>query len=428
MSNFVPIDDLFDKSDEDRKQYYLDACEFLGVPPELNLLKFFENTTQSGKRSLILYALRGATDIIRANRKISVDSISQHDGQGYISFTATGSDPDGRKEMATGVAHIEGLTGKNFENSVKRAQTEALRRMTLQFAGGGFLDESELAPQFETNIPANTSLAELAKPAPTPTVAVNQEKGMDITEMNKQFVATLSNDAITGKVPEGKDVILSDAQDGPYPGIEVKPEISADSTQQSTQEKPKRKYTRRRNTVTLESPGQAVPENPQPITFVPTDKATQDQIAKVMLVNGTPEQQKEALAYAGVQVPVIQAPVVQPTLVMQAPVVQAPQASIVPVEGLPTPEQQKIYRERLGVYANDVLPMKGGMMPVSGYGGVTMRLRAFAILQLGGQKKDVTKFTTQEWETFLEFLDQYLAKNGAKELVNYIDKALGVIQ
>src|ERR1700676_5362051 len=75
-----------------------------------------------------------------------------------------------------------------------------------------------------------------------------------------------------------------------------------------------------------------------------------------------------------------------------------------PVEGLPSPEQLKSYRERLGVYANDILPMKGNMMPVSGHGGVTMRLRAFAILQLGGEKKDVMKFTSLEWETFLEFL------------------------
>jgi hypothetical protein len=83
----------------------------------------------------------------------------------------------------------------------------------------------------------------------------------------------------------------------------------------------------------------------------------------------------------------------------------------------------KGYRERLKVYANDVLPKQGGMMPSEGYGGVTMKLRTFAQLQVG--VGSVAAFTADQWEMLFEFLDGHLKQFGAKELVAYIDKAIG---
>jgi hypothetical protein len=86
--------------------------------------------------------------------------------------------------MATGAATIEGLKGKALEVEVMKAQTRALRRMTLQFAGGGFLDESEIA-SFESNIPSSINLADLAAP-----VDMNHAAGKDITQPTEAKLKT----------------------------------------------------------------------------------------------------------------------------------------------------------------------------------------------------------------------------------------------
>jgi hypothetical protein len=86
-------------------------------------------------------------------------------------------------------------------------------------------------------------------------------------------------------------------------------------------------------------------------------------------------------------------------------------------------EKMKAYRERLKIYANDILPKQGGMMPSEGIGGVTMKLRKFALLQVGAT--DTTAFTEDQWQMLFEFLDGHLKQFGAKELAIYIDKSIG---
>ncbi len=108
---FTPMYDLESLTEDQRKLYYLSACEYFKVPPELNLLAFFYMDSGEGKRNLVLYAKKGATDIIRGNLQISTISLEQANGPGYVSWVVKGQDKTGRVEQAVGSASIEGLRG-----------------------------------------------------------------------------------------------------------------------------------------------------------------------------------------------------------------------------------------------------------------------------------------------------------------------------
>lgn len=410
MASFTPVDNLGDFSDAQKAAYYNAACEFLGVPKELNLLKYFWADQVEGKRNLILYATRGATDIIRDNRNISVTSLVQHDGPGYVSFTATasatGSNGESRFEMATGASSTEGLKGKALEIAVMFAQTKALRRVTLQFAGGGFLDESEVV-SFETNIPASTSLSELSKLPTGATVEPNNAPGKDVTpevvklelkpETPAEFTVRmdgLRKDAIEAVAAKNAVVVASTPTPAPA-------------------EEPKRR--KRRNAVTLESPGQPTPAAPPAPLPVPPVPAVQVATPPVVQVTVPPPVVQAVAPPVNTLVP----PSTLPAVSISIP----PFVTPVVVVGAPTPEQLKEYRTKLAKYANDILP-SGGMMPTAGVGGVTMKLRNFANLQLGTQ--DVMRATAEQWDELLEFLDGFVASKGAAELVKYIDTAIGV--
>lgn len=394
---FIPLDDLSEKTEAQRGQYYKDACTYLGVPEELNVLKWFWDDSKLGKRPLILYATRGATDIIRGNRSISTLDLIQKDGGGYVTFTAVGQDPTGRIERAIGVAHLEGKSGAAFENAIKKAQTEAGRRMTLQFAGGGFLDESEL-PIFETNIPQAASLAELAK---GPVVAINDEPGKDVTAFVIATEAAVANRETPAESPEQFSERMEKMRNDAV--------ASLPSNQPATPEAPVVRKTRKRktaNTVSLDAPISANVETAPLVEKSPN--------ADILESRQTPTLE----SVPAVQPSAVPTPVSSVEAAAPAPAVPTPL-----IEGLPTADQLKDYRARLGKFANDVLP-SGGMMPTADVGGVTQKLRKFASLQIGAS--DVMKATAEQWEDLMSFLDTYLASKGAAELVKYIDTAIGV--
>lgn len=452
MSSFVPLDDLADKNDQQRQEYYLAACDFLQVPPELNLLKYFF-TGEAPKRKLILYATRGATDLIRERMRISTVSLTQHDGPGYVSFTATGKDPNGRLEMATGVASTEGLKGDALGVAITIAQTKASRRMTLQFAGGGFLDETELPTGITPvePLPPGVSLAQLFTPAPS--VAPNSAPGKDVT--TEQILTATAIPGLGPLVPDLKADYVKDkeqqefsdrmeklrreaisslsTQNPPKEGVSLQTIVSPNAeTPQTSEIKPKR--TRRsRNTVSLDSPGQPVQTVIPPgnidangvITPVETP-AEKTFAADVKLNAAVAESMKTAPQPVQVVAVPAQAVAAAPAQADSAPVVliQIPSAAPIEALDLPSADQLKEYRVRLAKYANDILP-NGGMIPTEGIGGVTMKLRKFAGLQLG-ETKDVMKFSTDQWTELLDFLDSYTESNGAAKLVAYIDKVVGV--
>ena len=240
---FTPIQGSLEKlTEQERADYVARACDYLSIPNDLNLIDLIWLDSGDGSRNLTLYLKRGGTDLIRNKRGINVISLMPANGEGYVAFVATGKDSAGRQEMAVGSAATRGLSGQSIATAVMLSQTRALRRMTLQFVGGGFLDESEVQ-EVTTNINTASNLQQIARPA-QPTVAPATEAGKDITSPKPEPL-----DSAAGAIP------------------------SNGSSPSETVRKPRKKRT-----VTLDSP-EVVPEptdQPRiPTTMFPTSSQSE---------------------------------------------------------------------------------------------------------------------------------------------------------
>jgi hypothetical protein len=197
---FKIIHELENLTEVEREQYAADASVYFGLEPGLGGLDFIWMNHESGFRKLVLYARRGITDILRDKHGISVTQVLQASINGSLATTATGRDVNGRQEIAVGSHWIEGLVGKSLDDAIMTSQTRALRRLTLQFVGGGILDESELG-----NVAIRTT--QEAAPVPTlPSVAPNPAPGKDVTvcpnrETKEAFIARLNAEEPKSKKP-----------------------------------------------------------------------------------------------------------------------------------------------------------------------------------------------------------------------------------
>jgi hypothetical protein len=177
---------LSEMSNEQREQHRIAVCVALGLDPDPRLgnLDYAWMPAENGMKNLVLYAKRGITEQLRDINDVNITSLEQHDGPGYVSFKVTATNKKGRQEIAVGAHETEGLKGKRLADGIATAQTRALRRVTLQFAGYGVLDESEINTQPTAAIAPESSLAQLSgSPVvmPPPQVAPSQAPGKDIT-------------------------------------------------------------------------------------------------------------------------------------------------------------------------------------------------------------------------------------------------------
>lgn len=131
--------DLSKLSPTERSHYYMKVCESVGLNP---LTKPFEYITLNNK--LTLYALRAATDQLRAIHKVSVVDLTENERDDVYIVTAKMQNGDGRTDMAKGAVKISGLKGDALANAIMKAETKAKRRATLSICGLGFLDETEI--------------------------------------------------------------------------------------------------------------------------------------------------------------------------------------------------------------------------------------------------------------------------------------------
>src|SRR5579859_6450612 len=115
---FVPRSDIDRMSEQEQHQYYLDACAYFGVPPELNVLVFTYLDSGDGARHKVLIAKKGATDIIRNHLGIDVLDLTDKVINGSAVFTSKGRNSKGRIEMATGSKYIEGLKGQELDAAI----------------------------------------------------------------------------------------------------------------------------------------------------------------------------------------------------------------------------------------------------------------------------------------------------------------------
>ncbi len=131
--------DLSKLTPAERMSYYRQVCESTGLNP---LTKPFDYLTLNGK--MVLYALRGATDQLRAIHKVSVVESTETEREGVLIVTTKVQNADGRTDIARGAVNIAGLKGEVLANAILKAETKAKRRATLSICGLGLLDETEV--------------------------------------------------------------------------------------------------------------------------------------------------------------------------------------------------------------------------------------------------------------------------------------------
>ena len=391
QKKFSPIlGDLSKLTAEAQNEYVLAICEFLDVPPELGLIGLSWMDSGDGARNLTPYVRRGATDIIRNRRGIDIDSLVESNGSEYVGWIVRGHDNTGRHEMAVGAVSTDGIKGRAIADAVKTSQTQALRRMTLQFAGGGFLDESEIHEK--TSSLSNSAAAlELLPRAPAPTVMPNVEAGKDIT--NSESVPK----------PEQSTVLATDAESS---GQDTPPRVNVSSAP-ILEETPK-KRGRRRKTVSLDSPS-TPPSASEP--------------AASAVAAPLPEQPVEALVTAGEPLarPEKQAPSAH---LLPVPVVRETSPEV-PSDGgeIPTKEQEEEFRNRLSKYINEILP-PAGFLQSEKCGTRNNKMKLF--MKAMFPKANLKMISVGQWKYLLTFLDDH-AKVGVESLVQLINKQIGDI-
>jgi hypothetical protein len=454
---FKPVYDLESLTEAQRQEYYLNACEHYGIPPELNALAFIWMDSNDGKRNLVLYAKKAATDIIRGIRGITTTSLTKFDGEGYIGWIAEGKDSTGRAEIAVGTASTEGLRGQSMAMMAMLAQTRATRRMTLQFVGG-LLDESEL-PATVTNIGrSGASLASLSTvPAPVqPSVAPNSDAGVDVTP--KTFLTDPLGKSLPAQIfsleppfqveprpsvaqnPPEKEVSLHRISNPslapkPFSGGDITPKTVETIEQIMEPEAKKRPGRRRKSEIVLDCPASEDFGAP----YLGPEKSTElstvaDKVAehKVPILTEPPahmniptqESAQEALtAVATTTIPCLPAAPVflrdVPTIAINSAIDPIIEKAAVDLGFMPSEAEEKAWRARLFVYTNDVLP-KGGMAKAD---GIIWKIRKYVQLMFPELpvKNGTVKLDNNRWALLMKSLDYSLSLVGPAGLVKMIE-------
>jgi hypothetical protein len=125
---------------EQRGLLYRQTCESLGLNP---LTQPFGYLVLNGK--LRLYALKGATDQLRALHKISIEIVSMRTERDLYTVHVRARDLHGRVDEDVGFAVVGNLKGEALGNAQLKSVSKAKRRVTLSICGLGMLDESEVA-------------------------------------------------------------------------------------------------------------------------------------------------------------------------------------------------------------------------------------------------------------------------------------------
>jgi hypothetical protein len=278
-----------------------------------------------------------------------------------------------------------------LDDSIMTAQTRSTRRMTLQFVGGGVLDESEVNQAITNLNSQSTPLAELALAPAQPTVKLNDAPGADVTEAVKQIATEALDVAAAQAVFEAEQKKLRDEA---IASLNAKPEAPTE---------PKKRRGRG-------------PNKPKS-ALTPTDLANQLVLAippaepvviTPVVLGSVPEEVK--------RVRPMQVVAAEPTPGLRI-------SSVTPtVKGL-TAEQVKPYRQRLFRLSNDHFE-QNGLIQKEGLGR-SEQLRMLASLMFPG----ITNFnemTVEQWEKYLGNLEDRVKKDGAVETVKYIQESIGI--
>ncbi len=431
-NRFIPLYDLERLSEDQKASYLRGACEFLGIPPDLNLLAFISKDVDGTGYHEVLYAKKGATDLLRRNRGISTVAIEVLPNivSGQICFLAVGRDKDLREERAIGAAEIDGLHGKTLSDAIATAQTRAVRRMTLQFVGGGILDESEVSHD-RTALVNSTPLdvittQPVVMPNPTPSVVEPPPfdgplfppdqveaigKALGLPNLKQNWTPTPAQRAAQDALATVKTETLAIVAGENFKTVaDLAATLPSDHPLAQAAEPPKQRK-RKAAEITLNTPTQ---EASPVVNSVPTQV-----IPEKIIVAGI------AMANKGNE---ILRGIVQEAVTETSAPAQLPAQPVMPptVQKLLNPVQEAEIKTRLAKYRNEILP-GGGMVPVASIGGVEIQLRKF-VSQFNSVKPSSKTWDYMDWLKFIDFLDDVAKTRGAAGLVQYMQQAIGVIK
>ena len=390
---FVSSQDKDSWSKEQKDQYYLNMCQTAGLDPKLGLLRWMklDDGTGTGTKRLVLYATKGATNAIRANQGIDIISLTDKVVANAYIVTATAKNANNRTDVAQGVASIEGKTGRALENAITIAQTRATRRVTLQIAGLDLVDESETTNDGTTTLSGTPDA--MFENASQPVPVASSEPGADITAplrivtpappSPQANAAPAAASNVEERLPNPAAGLKLAPGNMAGPGVArvaAAPVVAANVSVQTQPEAPAARLRRKRRT-----------------------KAEME-AARAAEVPGLTVEMLGALPAVN-EVPV---PVAEP----------APKVTIPLVGAVPTSEQMQGYVARLKAYREDILP-NGGMVPSNGLSVRRKMILFFSVVNNGND--DLTKLTTTQWDSVLNYMDHVVATDGVKKLVEIME-------
>lgn len=371
IDRIVMTGDLTKLTQEQRDIHYMNVCEAMELNYRLQPLAYLNLDDPQGGRRLILYALRGATDQIRRNKKIKVTKLTKEVTEEVVTYTCEGEDKEGITEISTGSVSIKAKRGSDLANAFMAAETKSKRRMTLAFSGSGLLDETEVADiNAPVSLPAGvgvTASPNLASPSPNNASGKEINKKLEDIEIDKKLASR--------KIEQEKSAVEQIIQKEEPVKEEKKPEpVSAKKSR---------------------------------------DKVYEDGVASLKNKKAAPAAQVVE------EQPVVQNPPDQGVLlqVSAEPVVQEK-----PVDAPVTPETKDSLNSRITVYKRDILP-EGGMRPSKGF-GINAKLIKYFMIQYPDQKS-INDFTNEQLSSVLANLDAVNKLEGAAAVVALIDATIG---
>jgi hypothetical protein len=402
-------------NEEERKAYYLQACEYFNLPPELNLLYLDWMESGDGTRNLVLAATKGATDIIRGRQGITTVDLKMEPMFGCVNFTAVGQNGKGRIERAIGSCGVDGLRGRALEVAIMTAQTRATRRMTLQFLGGGLLDETEFeeraikaAPALVEVAPQIPPLQPIAQAEKSPYTQITGDPAKDFPLETRVFPTVAQIEAQKALAAVKSEVLIKESgESAPQKAITdaiAKAVFSPDPPF----EVPKRR-SRKKAEVSFEIPFKL--ELPG---FMPSLSTAKPSIAAEKLVEEARKIESTPVVFTRIDpLPGTAVQGSSTNIIAQTPV---PELKPEPVSILDA-TQIKGFRDRLFKYTNGVFP-KAGMVPSVEGGGIAQKVRKYAQVRFN---VPLTNLSAEQWESMFSYWNTIIQEQGPAFLVKIID-------
>lgn len=131
--------DISKLGDEQKKAYFKNICESLGLNP---LTRPFQFLTLQGRE--VFYATKDCSEQLRKIHGVSTQIVSKSIEDGMFIVHVKAKDKTGREDEEISVIPCGNAKGNDLANLMMKAVTKAKRRVTLSLCGLGILDETEL--------------------------------------------------------------------------------------------------------------------------------------------------------------------------------------------------------------------------------------------------------------------------------------------